>query len=140
MPGVDVTVIVGIKMPRTRSMLHLFPFQSQKRTSINVCCGWNYADGHSSSWMHHLLSAIHTTFVQRYLEINCAVHILKHMHSHYDCFNANNSVTFVLMILNYPTHLYAFKLTTSVIVWKIIETFTDSKIFFTEWLILYIYV
>ena len=29
--------------------------------------------------MHHLLRAIHTTFVQRYLEINCAVDILKHM-------------------------------------------------------------
>ena len=79
--------------------------------------------------MHQLLSAIHTTFVQSYLEINCAVHILKHMHTHYDCVNVNHSVTFVLMILNYPTLLLAYKLTTSVIVSKIIETLTDSKIF-----------
>ena len=127
-------------MLHTRTMLHMYIYFLSKaeHEQIHVCSGWNYVDGHSSSWMHHLLSAIHTTFVQRYLEINFAVYILKHMHTHYDSFNANHSVAFVLMILSYPTHI--LKLTTSVIVWKIIGALADSKIVSEQWLILYIYV
>ena len=55
--------------------------------------------------MHHLLSTIHTACVQRYLEINCAVYILKHIYWQYTYIKLIRSVIIETMPLSTGTNL-----------------------------------